>query len=533
MNDHSTPRALAAVDIGTNSVHLVVVRPTHGGLPEILAREKTPVRLGSGSRDMKTLDPEAIDRAIDALQRFGQIARAHDAEIVAVATSAVREAEDREGFLRRARDEAGIDVEVISGVEEARLIHLGALGAVPMADRRHLVIDVGGGSTEFIVGEGTHPLLTRSLKLGHVRLTNRFFADGVITDGSVKACRRHVRAFLAPVAKEISALGHSLVVGCSGTIENLAMMAAARSGTEVRSIDNLCLTADGLDAVVTDLVSRHTPESRRGLAGLDEQRSDVIVAGAVLLRQLFRSLAINEMRVSSHALREGVVLDRIARRHDSHDALHHLGDIRRASVLAVASRYEEDIEHAQHATYLALQLFAQTQDIHGLADHDLDVLEAAGLLHNIGRFVAHASHHKHSYYVIRNSEHLLGFTDHEIELIAQVARYHRKSHPKDKHPPFAALGSSDRQRVMVLAGMLRLAIGLDRTYRRVFSGLTADFDADVLTIRLIADPQADVELEMFMARERRSLLMAAISRRVEFEVVDSPEHEQPPEGSSR
>lgn len=519
MNDQPAPKALAALDIGTNSVHLVVARPMPGGPPEILARERMPVRLGSGFRDMKTLDPEAIDRTIAALQRFRQIAEAHDADIVAVATSAVREAEDRDVFLRRARDEAGIDVEVISGVEEARLIHLGALGAVPMADRRHLVVDIGGGSTELVIGQGTRPLLTRSVKLGHVRLTNRFFPDGVIVEGSVKACRRHVQAFLAPVAKEIAALGHSIAVGCSGTIENLARMAAARSGTEVRSIDNLRLTTEDLDAVVTEIVSRPNPESRRSLPGLDEQRADVIVAGAVLLQQLFKSLQISEMSVSSHALREGVVLDRIARRRDTRDALHHLGDIRRTSVLAVASRYEEDIVHAEHATNLALQLFARTRDLHRLDNDDLDVLEAAGLLHNVGRFVAHASHHKHSYYVIRNSEHLLGFTDHEIELIAQVARYHRKSHPKDKHPPFAALDSDDRQQVRVLAGMLRVGIGLDRTYRRVFSGLDVDFDDETLSIKLFSCPGVDVELELFTARERRSLLAVALRRRVELEVV--------------
>jgi len=519
MNEQSTPRALAAVDIGTNSVHLVVARPMPGGLPEILAREKMPVRLGSGFRDMKTLDSDAIDRAIGALQRFRQIAEAHDAEVVAVATSAVREAEDRDLFLRRARNEAGIDVEVISGVEEARLIHLGALGAVPMADRRHLVIDIGGGSTELVIGEGTRPLLTRSLKLGHVRLTNRFFPGGVISDGAVKACRRHVRSFLAPVSAEIEALGHSIAVGCSGTIENLARMAALREGTEVRSINNLRLTKAGLDAVVSDIVSRHTPDSRNNLAGLDDHRADVIVAGAVLLRQLFMSLDINEMSVSSHALREGVVLDRLARRRDTHDALHHLSNIRRASVLSVAARYEEDIVHAEHATNLALQLFAQPYDLHGLADNDIDVLEAAGLLHNVGRFVAHASHHKHSYYLIRNSEHLLGFTDHEIELIAQVARYHRKSHPKDKHPAFAALSATDRHRVRVLAGMLRVSIGLDRTYRRVFSGLGASHSPEALTIRLFTDPDADVELELFTAKDRRSLLVEALGRRVEFEVV--------------
>ncbi len=519
MTEPSVPRALAAVDIGTNSVHLVVARPLPGGLPEILAREKLPVRLGSGFRDMKTLDPDAIDRAIAALQRFRQIAEAHEADIFAVATSAVREAEDRGIFLQRAKEEAGIEVEVISGVEEARLIHLGALGAVPMADKRHLVIDIGGGSTELVVGEGTRPLLTRSLKLGHVRLTNRFFPDGVITEGAIASCRRHVRAFLAPVAKEVGSLGHSVTVGCSGTIENLARMAAAGAGVEIRSIDNLRLTSDQLDDVVDDIVSRHNSRDRRGIPGLDDHRADVIVAGAVLLRQLFKSLAINELSVSSHALREGVMLDRLARRRDSNDALHHLGDIRRASVLAVAARYEEDIVHAEHATNLAMQLFAQTSELHGLGNDDLDILEAAGLLHNIGRFVSHAGHHQHSYYLIRNSEHLVGFNDHEIEVIAQVARYHRKSHPKSKHAPFASLEPNDQRRVRVLAGMLRVAIGLDRTYRRVFTGLGADFDDDVLTIRLFSEPTSDVEVELFTARDRRSLLVDALGMRVEFKVV--------------
>jgi len=236
-------RALAAIDVGTNSVHLVVARPLGQGAPEILAREKVTVRLGSGASDMKTLDPDAVDRALAALDRFRRIADAHDAEVIAVATSAVREAEDRDRFIDRARAEAGVEIEVVSGVEEARLIHLGALGAVPVADRRHLVIDIGGGSTELVVGDGTTPLLVRSLKLGHIRLTDRFFPDGVITDGSVRACRRHVRAFVAPVAREVLELGAELAVGCSGTIENLARMTDAREGRGPRPVDTWCWPA--------------------------------------------------------------------------------------------------------------------------------------------------------------------------------------------------------------------------------------------------------------------------------------------------
>ena len=171
-------RALAAIDVGTNSVHMVIARPVPGGSPEVVVRERMPVRLGSGGADMRRLLPDAIDRAIAALVECRHIADAHDAEVVAVATSAVREADNQSDFLRRAHTEAGVTVQVISGMEEARLIHLGAMSAVPIAGRPHVVIDIGGGSTEVIAGNGTAPALARSLKLGHIRLTDRFFPSG-------------------------------------------------------------------------------------------------------------------------------------------------------------------------------------------------------------------------------------------------------------------------------------------------------------------------------------------------------------------
>ena len=158
----SSSRALAAIDVGTNSVHMVIARPIPGGSPEVLARERMPVRLGAGGHDMKRLQPDAIERAVAALMEFRHIADAHDAEVVAVATSAVREADNQGQFLRRAHDAARITVEIISGTEEARLIHLGAMSAVPIADRPHLVIDIGGGSTELIVGDHTPAALARS-----------------------------------------------------------------------------------------------------------------------------------------------------------------------------------------------------------------------------------------------------------------------------------------------------------------------------------------------------------------------------------
>ena len=511
-------RPIAAIDIGTNSVHLVVARPVDGGPPEVLTTEKAPIRLGSGSNDMKRLDPDAVSRAVDALDRFRRIAEAHDAEIVAVATSAVREAEDRGIFLKRARDEAQVDVGVISGVEEARLIHLGALGSVPAADRRHLVIDIGGGSTEVVIGEGTTATLARSLKVGHIRLTDRFFPDGRIKPGQVKACHHFLKAFVAPVAREVSERGFEVAIGCSGTIENLALMAADRSGNPARTVDNLVLTRDNLDDLVEDITSRPEPDDRADMRCLDPHRVDVIVAGAILLRELCKAFDISELVVSAGALREGVVLDRMQQRETSGEALHHLSDLRRASVLSTARRFEENIEHAQHATDLALELFDESAAIHEMGEFEREILEAAGLVHNVGRFVAHAAHHKHSYYLIRNSEHLAGFTENETELIAQVARYHRKSNPRLKHAEFAALSDGDQHRVGVLGGILRVAIALDRTYQRSVGRVTAFDDGRLLTVTAVTESGADVELELFTARERVGLLAMALDRDVSFTV---------------
>ncbi len=515
-------RALAAIDVGTNSVHMVIARPVAGGTPEVLARERVPVRLGTGGEDMKRLMPDAVERAVAALVEFRHIADAHDADVVAVATSAVREADNQGEFLRRVHDAARIPVEIVSGTEEARLIHLGAMSAVPIAGRPHLVIDIGGGSTELIAGDHTPATLARSLKLGHIRLTDRFFGGGVIADGAVKACRRHIKSFVAPVARQVRSIGFDVAVGCSGTIAALAWLCASRRGETLRTVANATIERAVLDDVVADLIRRPTPQDRASVPGLDPARRDVIVAGAILLRQLFKALGIESLVVSTGALREGVLLDRFNRRDRSRDdGLHHLSDLRRSSVLALARSYHEDLIHAEHATDLALELFDETEAAHGLTIADSELLEAAGLLHNIGRFVASSSHHKHSYYLIRNSERLAGFTASELELIALVARYHRKRQPVASHREYMALSKPERRRVRVLAGLLRVGIALDRTYRRAVQQVHASVTEGAVTIDVEIAAGTDVDIELFTARRSADLLSEALGRRVEFSVVET------------
>jgi exopolyphosphatase/guanosine-5'-triphosphate,3'-diphosphate pyrophosphatase len=518
---------LAAVDIGTNSVHLVVARVDEDRI-EVVEREREMVRLGSSASDMKRLSPAAINRGIEALVRFRQVAAIHGATLRAVATSAVREAENRMVFIDRARAE-GIEVEVISGFEEARLIHLGVLQAVPVFDQRVAVCDIGGGSTEVIVGSQGDIFTARSLKLGAIRLTRRHFAKPKLSGTAVEACRRDVRAALTPVVREIERSGFDVLVGSSGTIGSVCQMVAAREaarsdGAVPRTINNMTISRDDVDGVVRRLTKATTVKERARTPGLDPRRADIIVAGAVILEQVMHGLGAGELTFSDYALREGVLLDTWRREHGG--SLHHLSDLRRRSVLRLATQMDEDREHSDHVASLALQIFDATASRHRLGDDSREVLEAAALLANVGLFVSHAGHHKHSYYVIRNSEMLTGFTDREIELIAQVARYHRKSAPRKKHPEFAALDRDDQQRVRVLAGILRVAVGLDRNHAgRVRSVTCHEGRGGVLTVEVTAMPGQDVSLELYSANGRADLMAEALGGPVE--VVQRPADRHP------
>jgi exopolyphosphatase / guanosine-5'-triphosphate,3'-diphosphate pyrophosphatase len=507
------PQTLAAVDVGTNSFHLVVARLNGTTGFEVIAREKEMVRLGSGGGDMKRLSPEAIERGVEVLARFKRIADVSSAPMRAVATSAVREAENHDEFIARAREVAGIEVEVVSGVEEARLIHLGVLQALPVYDRRILLCDIGGGSTELLVGERRDVLTSRSFKLGAVRLTNRFFPGERLHPGAVSSCRTFVRAALAGFQREVEHHGYEIAVGSSGTIQALAAMAHAATGSPPpRSWNAFVLSADGLARVVKELVAARSVAERAALPGLEAKRADIILAGALILEGVFAQFGVVEMTVSDYALREGVLLDTIQRTQGG--SLHHLGDVSRRSVLALAELLDEEPAHSAHVARLAVELFDATADLHGLDGSCREYLEAAALLANVGLFISHSKHHLHTYYVIRNSERLVGFTDNEIEIIAQVARYHRKSAPKASHAEFARLDPEGQRTVRVLAGLLRVAIGLDRSHDSRVTAVTARSADGALVIEARGRPGADLSLDAYSARERRALLEDVLGRPV-------------------
>jgi exopolyphosphatase/guanosine-5'-triphosphate,3'-diphosphate pyrophosphatase len=505
---------LAALDLGTNSFHLVVARVRGSGY-EVVTREKETIRLGHGGGDMKELSADAMDRGIGALGRMQRIAERFGATVRAVATSAVREADNAEVFIGRARREAGVEIEVISGLEEARLIHLGVLQAIDAYDTRLIGIDIGGGSAEVFVGEHGEMLAARSFKLGAVRLTDRFFPGGMVTPRAVDACRSYVRSILVGFEREVAQHGFELAVASSGTAETVAMMVAARRGIATpRTFNRFVFTVGELDEVVEALVAKRTPTTRTAVPGLEPARADIIVAGALVLQCIAHSFGITELTFSEGALREGVLLDTIARHQGGE--LHHLRDVSRQSVAALAARCDDDPAHSAHVAQLALELYDGAAALHGLPPHCREYLEAAATLANVGLVIAHSKHHLHSYYVIRNSE-LAGLTDHEIEIIALVARYHRKSGPKPSHPEYMALDAESRQVVSTLAGILRVAIGLDRSHDgRVRAVRVRDTGrAKRVVVEAVARDQADISLEVYTAHERSGLLEDVLARRVD------------------
>lgn len=500
------PEALAAIDIGTNSVHMVVARVAGNDRFEVITRQKEMVRLGSGRGEMKRLEPDAIERGVAALARCRSLADSFGAPVYAVATSAVREALNAGEFLRRVHDEAGVDINVISGYEEARLIQLGVLQALPVFDRDLVLVDVGGGSTEVLYGRGGNVTYARSVKLGSLRMTRRFFPDGEVRGDAVDRCRHFVRARLAPMLHEAAPLSHEVAVATSGTAETLAAMAVARKGGDVpRALNAATVTRRQLLKVIDDLAAARTTDERRRLAGIDPARADILLGGAIVLEQVCDGLGIEELTISEYALREGVLLDALHRLRGG--TLHHLSDLRRASVFHLMELCDDDPEHSVQVSRLALDLHDALAGRLGLGDTERELLEGGALLANCGMFISHSGHHKHSYYVIRNSEHLMGFTDQEIELMAQVARYHRKSPPsEDKHPEFAALPAGDRYTVRAMAGLLRVAIGMDRNHDGSVEGLVVKDEGDSVVVEMHPVEDRDLELERYTAAERTVLL---------------------------
>lgn len=512
---------LAAIDLGTNSFHMLIVKIRSDGTTEAIAKEKESVRLGSGSSDYSTIQEPAMERGISCLKRFKTLADSHKAEVRAVATSALREAMNRDVFLRKARKEAGVKIDIINGLEEARLIYLGILQGLPVYKKRILMIDIGGGSTELLIGEKSDILFSQSLKLGAVRLTERFFKKDSIEMSDVQKCRFHIESMLLSILPEIHRWKPDVVVGSSGSITSLGSMILARRGEKRDRLNGLEFNFQELQKVREDLNSAGTGKKRAKLPGLEEKRSDIITAGSLVLEEIFRVFNLKKLTISDYALREGIVFDTIRkwRRYERTD-VHRLDNIREKAIQSIANLYPAGKENAKQVAYLSMRLFDELRVLHKLGAEEEEYLEAASYLRQVGLAISHSAYHKHSYYIIRNSEQMVGFSNSEIEWIALIARYHRKSVPKSKHEEFKNLSPEDQDLVKKLSAILKLSDAMDRSLKKNISDVKVRIGMGEVVLELIPRKKADPHLELYALDENKDLFEDVFKRNLKFQVLD-------------
>lgn len=508
-----------AIDVGTNSIHLVVVELDSAfDTSRVVYKAREMVRLGSDdAMERGRLSRKAMERGVDAIGRFAEAARLRGAErIRAVATSAVRESENGDEFRRLVEARSGLKLEVLDGTEEARLIHLGVVNGFPLYDRVAVIVDIGGGSTEFIVADGERPYMVDSVKLGSLRLYDGFLRGAANPLKAARALDAHVADVLMPVAEDVGRYRLDLAIGTSGTIMGLAALDAASRGIALKRVHGYTLTRARLEALQRTMLPLSEAERRR-MPGMNPRRADIIVAGNAVLIAALTMLGQERIVVCERALRDGVVVD-LANR--DRELAQRLGDARAqrlASVERLAQKYEQLGGHQRNVARLVLALFERLAPLHGLAPADRDLLWAAAMLHSVGRFVAKTNRHKHSAYLIRGSR-LEGWRDDERELIAQVARYHRRSMPKPSHPEHVALALADRARVEALAALLRVADGLDASHQGAVSDVAVRAESGRIVVTVQAE--TDVSGELAAAMEKADLFERAFGVRVAFEAAE-------------
>ena len=513
---------LAAIDIGTNSVHMIVVRVRADLSFEVIDREKEMVRLGAGGLDGKSLTDAAMSAALLALAKFRRIAESHGVdEILAAATSATREAENGPEFLARIGEETGIRPRVISGTEEARLVHLAAVYGVDVMHGPAVVIDIGGGSVEITLGDAEHLALGRSFKLGVIRMTERFVTSDPLASRDERKMVQFVNRQIDDYATEIVAAGFDRVVGTSGTILSLGTMAAhAEFGHAPGENRNIRIPARQIPRLRKQVVSLGL-QQRLKLPGLEPKRSDIVVAGAVLLDTILRRLGAADITLCDLALREGLVLDYVNRNRQQIVQADRYPDVRRRSVMELAERCNYSAEHAQQIARLALSLFEQTRGVHGLGDRERDWLEYAALMHDLGVHISYEKHHRHSYYLVKHGD-LRGFDPQEIEVMALVTRYHRQALPKKTHEGYDTLPRSLRRTVRALAAILRLAEGLDRSHSQPLSAVDLYDRGEDALIQLRTS--GDAELELWAAHRHVIPFERMLGKPVRFEIRGTTPH---------
>ncbi|HEX5911442.1 MAG TPA: Ppx/GppA phosphatase family protein [Thermoleophilaceae bacterium] len=507
---------MAVIDMGSNSFRLVVFEYEPTGWWSLIDEIREPTRVSAGMAESGALQPKPMKRAVQTAIVFSNFLRASGVERVeAVATSAIRDASNRDELLAEITERTGLEVRVISGAEEAWYGYLAIANSTTVGDG--FGIDIGGGSVQIMQLQGRRLLEAESVRLGAVRVSEEFLPGEETTAKQIKALRKHVARTLSEF-EWFNGGEQARLAGLGGTIRNLA--AAAQKRLEVTDIDvqGFVLTREALGELIEELASR--PADKRGsVRGIKPDRGDVILGGAVVLDAAMEQGGFGGIEVTEAGLREGVLFERMLEGHEPPL----MDDVRRASVENLEHRYHGDHAHDEHVAKLSLEMFdaLAAADLHDLGRFEREVLWAACLLHDIGVSIDYDDHHRHSHYLILNSG-LPGWSPRELELIALVARWHRKGAP-DASRLGALERKGDGKRLKVLCGVIRMAEQLERSRDR--SVASVSLEQRKSAVRLVAATNgsgADPSVAVWAAQRGSDLLAEAIGQDVEVSLADDP-----------
>jgi exopolyphosphatase/guanosine-5'-triphosphate,3'-diphosphate pyrophosphatase len=501
---------LAAIDIGTNSIRLMVAEPLRGGNYRILDEEKESTRLGEHLSRTGRLDPQAIEKSLAALRRFKQIAEGYQVtHLRTIATCAVREAENGDEFRRRAREELGLEIEIVSAKQEALLAFFSVQRGFDLTGKHVAVVDIGGGSTEIVLAHGALVEAIYTTQLGAVRLSE-LHGNGVGMGGAdflqlVESIDRHLRKH----TKNPVFVPHMLF-GSGGTFTSLAAMVMAGKGQSDQPLRGYQVTRAEVRHLLERL--RKLPlRERANVPGLTPDRADIIVAGLAIVDRVMERFEINVLQVHNRGVRDGLVLQMIE---ESLGAAEPSAHDRSAAIERLAAACGGELAHSRQVARMAGLIYSQLADALGLVPEDRELLEAAARLQDVGYLINYDQHHKHSYHLIRHSR-LEGFQSHELDLIANVARYHRGAKPKRKHANFRQLSDEDQRRVRHMAAILRVAGGLDRSNTQQIEALTVQHRDSETEIRVISPRHPEVDI--WGARRRVDLFEEVFHTKLKVE----------------
>jgi exopolyphosphatase/guanosine-5'-triphosphate,3'-diphosphate pyrophosphatase len=502
---------VAVIDLGSNSFRLVVFQYDPGSWWTLADEIREPTRVSAGMGDEGVLKPEPMDRALHTAAVFSSFLRASGVERVhPIATSAIRDASNREELLTAIREQTGLEVRVISGAEEAWYGYLAIVNSLTIADG--FGIDVGGGSVQIMRIADRRLAEAESVRLGAVRVSEAFLPDEETSPKQLKTLRKHVARTIGEF--EWWAGGEGLRLGgLGGTIRNLATAAQKRLDLPEVDVQGFVLTREGLEELIELLASK--PASKRGsLRGIKPDRGDVILGGAVVVAAAMEHGGFEELEVTEAGLREGVFFENLLG--DRHPPL--LEEVRRESVINLAHRFRTDDDHVEHVARLSMQMFdgLRDADLHDFDGAERELLWAACMLHDIGVTIDYDDHHRHSHYLILSTG-LPGFGPRELDLIALIARFHRKGEP-DADELGDLKRKGDDRRLLLLSAIIRLAEQLERSRDGSVSSVEVDAGKRGVTLRPVtnSDGATDASVAIWSAQRNSDLLARAIGKPVEI-----------------